>query len=79
MFEVGIDHAVWEALSANAYTLEHAVARQLIQYEICVDDSLKKPFRESPSPIFTRFFQLIWNDASNEMRMSIVEHVHEVI
>ena len=39
MFEVGVDHAVGEALAADTDALEYAVTGQLMHYQVRVDDA----------------------------------------
>jgi len=64
MFEIRILHAIGETLAANTDTFQHSVAGQLIQHQSRIQNSAA--------------FQLVGDDATDEMRVSLVQHVHQV-
>ena len=65
MLEVGVHHAVGVTLAANTDAFEHTVASQLVKHQCGVND--------------TGCLLLVGDDATNEVGVSLVEHVHQVV
>ncbi len=65
MTEIRIQHSIGETFSTNSNSFQYTVALQLIQNQIRVDNS--------------GLFQFVRDNATNEMRMSLVQHVHQIV
>ncbi|KAF1769639.1 hypothetical protein GCK72_001456 [Caenorhabditis remanei] len=63
--EVWMEGSVGESLSANSDSFQHSVASKLVENQSGVDHSA--------------LFLLVWNDATDEMWVSLVEHSHQVV
>ncbi|KAF1751668.1 hypothetical protein GCK72_018222 [Caenorhabditis remanei] len=65
VLEVWVEHSVGESLTANSDSFQHSVAGKLVKNESRVDDS--------------RGLHLVWNNTTDEMWVSLVKHVHQVV
>ena len=61
--EIGIGHPVWEAAHANPDALQHPVAGQLVHDERGLH--------------LARLLVGVWNEAAYEMRLAVVEGLHQ--